>query len=192
VRPAFITKENALKLIIKADARLILHSQSPSALLPLITQTGFSPFLSHVIAHPPALLAHLATEFLMPPPPISPLPKFWGVFLPLSERVHDTERLVFGSGGEGSGNPTEFVVELIVREGVGRNRGIERVLEGWSSALRGPCELNELEALKPFTEKKHGEVTTQILEFVPVLLPYHFISRPLLPHQILHTTCHST
>lgn len=94
----------------------------------------------------------------MPPPPVSPLPKFWGVFLPLSERVHDTERLVFGSGGAGSGNLTEFVVELIVREGAGRNRGVERVLEGWSTALRGPCELNALEALKPLTEKKHSEV----------------------------------
>ncbi|KIM48155.1 hypothetical protein M413DRAFT_62641 [Hebeloma cylindrosporum] len=140
-----------------SDARLVLHSQSPLALLPLITQTGFSSSLSHVIVHPPALLAHLATEFLMPPPPISPLPKFWSVFLPLSERVHDTERLVFGSGGEGTGNPTEFVVELIVREGAGRNRGIERVLEGWSIALHGPCDLVALEVLKPFTEKKHGE-----------------------------------
>ena len=189
MRPSFVTIP---QLTTKTDARLVLHSQSPSALLPLITQTGFSSFLSHVIVHPPALLAHLATEFLLPPPPISPLPKFWSIFLPLSERVHDTERLVFGSGGEGSGNPTEFVVELIVREGAGRNRGVERVLEGWSIALHGPCELNALEALKPLTEKKHGKVTTQILEFILVILSYRFISRPLLPRQIPHTTCHST
>ncbi|KAF8973973.1 hypothetical protein BDZ97DRAFT_1900702 [Flammula alnicola] len=137
-----------------SDARLILHSQSPSSLLPVIAQTGFSSSLAHVVAHPPALIEHIATEFLMPPPPLSPLPKFWSVFLPVSERVHDTERLVFGSRGEGSGNPSEFVVELIVREGAGRKRGVERVLEGWSTALGGPCELSALETLKHLTKRK--------------------------------------
>jgi len=88
----------------------------------------------------------------MPPPPVSPEPKFWSVFLPVSERIHDTERLVVGSSsGEGSGHPSEFVVELIVREGAGRKRGVERVLEGWSSD--GPSELTALESLKVLTSK---------------------------------------
>ncbi|KDR85043.1 hypothetical protein GALMADRAFT_313922 [Galerina marginata CBS 339.88] len=133
------------------DARLILHSQSPSSLLPLLTQTAFSSSLSHIIVHPPVLIAHLATEFLMPPPPLSPLQKFWSVFLPVSERTHDTDRLVFGLAGEGSGIPSEFVVELVVREGTGRKRGVERVLEGWSD---GPCELSALETLRHFTRKQ--------------------------------------
>ncbi|KAF8203606.1 hypothetical protein BJ912DRAFT_202268 [Pholiota molesta] len=137
-----------------SNARLILHSQSPSSLLPLITQTGFSSSLSHVIAHPPALIAHIATEFLMPPPPVSPWPKFWGVFLPVSERLYDTEALVFGPNGEGSGNSSEFVAELIVREGAGRKRGVERVLEGWSNVLGGPCELTALESIKPLAKKQ--------------------------------------
>ncbi|KAF8912712.1 hypothetical protein CPB84DRAFT_1670900 [Gymnopilus junonius] len=134
-------------------SRLIIHSQSPSNLLPLITQTSFSSSLAHVITHPTALIAHLAIDFLMPPPPLSPLPKFWSVFIPVSERIHDTERLVFGTGGEGSGYPSEFVVEVIVREGVGRKRGVERILEAWSSTLEGPCELTVLESLKKYAEK---------------------------------------
>lgn len=94
----------------------------------------------------------------MPPPPLSPAPKFWGVFLPVSERVHDTESLVFGSGGGGSGSAGEFVAEVVVREGgAGRKRGVERVLEGWATALGGPCELMELESIKPLA-KRHTEV----------------------------------
>ncbi|KAF4623430.1 hypothetical protein D9613_001854 [Agrocybe pediades] len=133
-----------------SNARLILHSQSPSSLLPLITQTTFSSSLAHLIAHPPALITHLATEFLMPPPPVSQEAKFWSVFLPVSERIHDTERLIFGStSGEGSSHPSEFVVELIQREGIGRKRGVQRVLEGWS--YDRPCGLSSLESLHAVT-----------------------------------------
>ncbi|KJA29189.1 hypothetical protein HYPSUDRAFT_196592 [Hypholoma sublateritium FD-334 SS-4] len=139
------------------DARLVLHAHAPSRLLPLITQTGFSSALAHITVHPPALLTHLAAEFLMPPPPLSPAPKFWGVFIPVSERVHDTESLVFGPGGEGSGGAGEFVAEVVVREGgAGRKRGVERVLEGWATALGCPCELMELESIQPFA-KRHTE-----------------------------------
>ncbi|KAF9481381.1 hypothetical protein BDN70DRAFT_763951, partial [Pholiota conissans] len=138
----------------RPDARLVLHCQSPSSLFSLVTQTAFSSSLSHVVTHPPALIAHIATEFLMPPPPLSPLPKFWSVFLPISERIYDAETLVFGTNGEGSGNSTEFVIELIVREGSGKNRGVERVLEGWSDSLGGPCDLTALESIKPFTKKQ--------------------------------------
>lgn len=143
---------------LHSEARLILHSQSHSTLLPLISQTFFSSSLAHIIAHPPALIQYLATEFLMPPPPMSPLPKFWNVFLPISERIHDTERLVFGSSGDGCGHPSEIVVELIVREGSGRKRGVERVLEGFSSSMEC-CDLTALESLKHLT-KTQTEVTS--------------------------------
>ena len=134
------------------DARLILHILSPSPLLPLITSTLFSASLVHLAAHPPVLLRHISSEFLIPPPPLSSLSKFWSVFLPVSERIHDTERLVFGSGGEGCEHPSEIVIELIVREGNGRKRGVERVLEGWSS--KGFCQLTALESLKDLMKKQ--------------------------------------
>lgn len=90
----------------------------------------------------------------MPPPPVSPWPKFWSVFLPVSERIYDAEILVFGPNGEGSGISSEFVAELVVREGAGRKRGVERVLEGWSNVLGGPCELTALESIKPLAKKQ--------------------------------------
>jgi elongator complex protein 5 len=88
----------------------------------------------------------------MPPPPLSPDPKFWSVFIPISERIRDSERLVFGPAGQGSGHPSEIVVELIVREGTGRKRGVDRVLEGWSG--KKSCELGELESLKDLMNKQ--------------------------------------
>ena len=90
----------------------------------------------------------------MPPPPLTPLPKFWSLFLPISERVHETEQLVFGAGGEGSEDQTEFVVQVVVREGAGRNRGVERVLEGWSIIQGGPCELAALKSLSHLLKKQ--------------------------------------
>ncbi|KAH9486887.1 Elongator complex protein 5 [Psilocybe cubensis] len=177
---------------VHSDIRIILHSQSPSPLLPLITQTTFSPSLSHAIVHPPALIAHLTTEFLLPPPPISPLPKFWSVFIPVSERVHDTERIVFGPAGQGSGSTLELVVELIVREGAGRKRGVERVLEGWSLALGGPCALSDLESIMDLTkkQKEHAQPTapdpTQNLPFNLSLTSSQQESRAKVPLPYAH------
>ncbi len=145
------------------DARLILHILSPSPLLPLITSTPFSASLVHLTAHPPALLHHLSSEFLIPPPPLSSLSKFWSVFLPVSERIQDTERLVFGPRGEGCEHPSEIVIELTVREGSSRKRGVERVLEGWSSVQdKGFCQLTALESLKDLM-KKRKEVRSVII-----------------------------
>ena len=135
-----------------SGARLILHSQSPSRLIPLITTTAFSSSLSYLIAHPPALLQHLSKDLFVPPPPLSPDAKFWTVFIPISERTSDTERLVFGPSGEGSGHPSEIVVELIIREAGRRKRGVERILEGWSNA--SSCELGALETLKDSMSKQ--------------------------------------
>lgn len=117
--------------------------------------TPFSSSLVHFIAHPPALLQHLSSEFLIQPPPFSPQNKFWSVFLPVSERTHDAERLVFGPRGEGGEHPSEIVIELIVREGIGRKRGVERVLEGWSSVQdTGFCQLTALESLKDLMKER--------------------------------------
>lgn len=114
-----------------------------------------------LVAHPVVLLTHIAKEYLTPPPPSTPKAKFWNVFLPLSERIHDVERLVYGinSNGEGSGGIAEFVVEILVRGGEGRKRGIERELEGWS-VTAGPCELTKLGSLKGvWTKKTIAEVS---------------------------------
>jgi hypothetical protein len=62
---------------------------------------------------------------------------------------------VFGPGGEGSGHPSEIVVELIVRESTRRKRGVERILEGWSNATsEKSCELSALESLKDLMNKQ--------------------------------------
>ncbi len=130
---------------------MTLHLQNTCPLLPLLVQTSFSSALAQLIAHPPALLIHLATEYLTPPPPASPEPKFWGVFLPVSERESDLERIIFGQDGEGSGTSGEFVVEVILRGGgdhSGRRKAVERVLEGWDVTQSSPVELTSMESLK--------------------------------------------
>lgn len=141
-----------MTIMTAGPSRLVVHVVGPSQLIPLVSQPAFSPSLTHLIAHPPVLLNHLASEYLTPPPPPgSPSPKFWSVFLPVSERPYESERLVFGAGSEGSGGNTELAVEVLVRgdvEGSGRRRGVERVLEGWSGARGGACDLTSLESLK--------------------------------------------
>ncbi|KAK0478440.1 hypothetical protein IW261DRAFT_1483551 [Armillaria novae-zelandiae] len=132
-------------------SRLTLHLQNTCPLLPLLVQTSFSSTLAQSIAHPPALLVHLATEYLTPPPPASPEAKFWSVFLPVSERESDLERIIFGQDGEGSGSSGEFIVEIILRGGgdlSGRRKAVERVLEGWDVTRSSPVELTSMESLK--------------------------------------------
>ncbi|KAJ7631035.1 hypothetical protein FB45DRAFT_917257 [Roridomyces roridus] len=133
-----------------SPSRFILHVQATCPLLPLLSLPAFSPSLSLVIPHPTALLLHLATEYLTPPPPLSPEPKFWSIFLPMSERMEESERLVFGSAGEGAGDSEQFVIEVIARgDGDGlRRRGVDRTLHGWSMA-KGLCSLEDIDALKP-------------------------------------------
>ncbi|KAF8078570.1 hypothetical protein FPV67DRAFT_63208 [Lyophyllum atratum] len=136
-------------------SRLILHATRPSELVPLLIQPGFSPSIVQLTTHPPILLTHLAKDYLTPPPPASPKAKFWSAFLPLSERSHDVDRLVYGTSGEGSGGASEMVVEILIRGGEtsSRKRGIERELEGWSLS-DGACDLTKLESLKGVWGKK--------------------------------------
>jgi elongator complex protein 5 len=130
----------------------------------------------HLICHPPALLIHLATSYLTPPPPLTPAAKFWGLFIPISERGHESDRLVFGPGGEGTGGgfTGEIIVEVLVRggaEGTTRRKGVERALEGWSEARGGPSELSDLESLTAVWGRKLsggtvGEVIDRFLRKV--------------------------
>lgn len=80
--------------------------------------------------------------------------------MPLSDRHHECEELVFGADGEGLGG-TDIVVELIMRSsgGSGRKRGVERMLEGWVSSSATPCDLRDLESLKTLWTK-----TTVVLD----------------------------
>ncbi|KAG6812494.1 hypothetical protein H0H92_002601 [Tricholoma furcatifolium] len=131
-------------------SRLVVHTTRPSKIVSLLIQPSFSPSLVQLTAHPVALLRHLAKDYLTPPPPSSSETKFWSAFLPLSERTHDVERLIFGSGldGEGTGGVNEIVVEVLVRSSEGRKRGVERELEGWSLKSTSPCDLTKFERLK--------------------------------------------
>ena len=80
------------------------------------------------------------------------------MFTPISERLYESEKLVFGSDGEGH-TGDEIIVEVIVRgagssEGGGRKRGVEKVIEGWIGEESRPCELSAMESLKTvFTRK---------------------------------------
>lgn len=94
---------------------------------------------------------HISTAYLTPPPPLSPPEKFWSVFIPISERGYESEKLVFGAGGEGPGGDGkgEFVVEVLVRGGgEGRRRAVERTLEGWSDTEGGAVDLVSLSSLQ--------------------------------------------
>ncbi|KAH9849810.1 hypothetical protein C2E23DRAFT_736577 [Lenzites betulinus] len=177
-------------------SRLVLHVVSPSPLLPLLTQTRFSPTLTQLIAHPTALLTHIAAAYSTPPPPLTAPEKFWGLFIPFSERAYESERLVFGAGGEGSGLQ-EFAVEVLVRgpgaDGAARRRGVERVLEGWSPAQGGPCELRDLDGLQSLWSKKLVPETwqsapdpTQNLSFNLNLTPEQQRSRAQVPLPYAH------
>ncbi|KAF7320364.1 hypothetical protein MKEN_00821200 [Mycena kentingensis (nom. inval.)] len=153
----------------RADAsRLILHVLAPSPLLPLLAQPSFSQTLTQGIGHPPALLTTLANEYLTPPPPLSPEPKFWGIFRPISERLSDIERIVFGSSGEGACNDDELVLELIVRGGgeADRRRGVERALHGFTLS-RGLVPLQDITRLtvlinRATTEAVAADPTTNV------------------------------
>ena len=139
----------------EASSRLITHVLAPCPLIPLLTEVRLSPALCHLKSHPPVLLTHISSAYLIPPPPQSSPEKFWSVFGPLSERQHECEKLVYGSDGEGSGG-SAIVVEVLIRSagGTGRKRGVERELEGWMSSTSTPCNLQMLESLKPLWTKK--------------------------------------
>lgn len=70
--------------------------------------------------------------------------------MPFSARAHESDKLVWGSDGEGGCHSSnDDIVLEVVKRGGGENRkkGVERVLEGWING-KGPCELERLPALK--------------------------------------------
>jgi len=168
-------------------SRLVLHLTTPSPLRDHILAPRLSPTLAHIVAHPPALLLHLATTQLMPPPPATRPDRFWHVFSPLSSRTWEVEEIVLGPGGGGPRNDGEMVIELVTRapEGVGRN--LERDLLGW---LRdSPCSLSELDSLKSILEdvgKTGSEQPTPHLSFNLNLTPEQQQSRANVPLPYAH------
>lgn len=136
----------------RQNTNLILHvveSHESRDLVSHLSQTSFSPSLALHTAYPASLLLHISTNYMTPPPPLSPEPKFWSVFLPISERQHDIDTIVYGASGSGSHVTEEFVVETIVRGGQNgsrRKRAVERSLRGWRSP-NGFCELKDLTQL---------------------------------------------
>lgn len=148
-------------------SRLILHFSTHSPLRDLVLTPRLSSTLAHVIAHPPALLKHLATTHLTPPPPASTPDRFWSVFAPLSARTWEVERIVLGPGGVGLCDDGEVVLQVVTR---GRGRNVERDLDGWT--LNGPCSLSDLDSLKGILEdrgkpRRAEHVTSFNLDLTP-------------------------
>jgi elongator complex protein 5 len=141
-------------------SRLVLHIDDSLApgLAPQLVQTRLSPSLAHLSVHPIALLKHVATTYLTPPPPLTPLERYWRIFAPIAARPAESERLVFGPEGTGCPSAREMIVDILMRGGGdasganGRTRGAERVFEAWTEA--GACELSDLGALKDVYSRK--------------------------------------
>jgi len=133
----------------RQNTNLVLHvvrSHENKDLVAHLSQTSFSPSLVLHTVYPTSLLLHISTNYMIPPPPLSPESKFWSVFLPISERQHDIDAIVYGGEGSGSHVTEEFVVETIARGGQNgsrRRRAVERNLRGWKSP-NGFCELKDL------------------------------------------------
>ena len=136
----------------RQDTNLILHvvgAHESKDLVANLSQTSFSPSVVLHTAYPTSLLLHISTNYMTPPPPLSPEPKFWSIFLPISERQHDIDAIAYGSEGSGSHVTEEFVVETVIRgqNGSRKRRAVERSLRGWKSP-NGFCELKDLAQLE--------------------------------------------
>ncbi|KAH9968947.1 hypothetical protein BC827DRAFT_1121909 [Russula dissimulans] len=167
-------------------SRLVLHFSTPSSpLRDLVLAPRLSPTLAHIIAHPPALLTHLATAQLTPPPPASAPERFWRVFAPLSARAWEVEQIVLGPGGAGPSDDGEMVLEVLSRAPEGRGRNVERELEGWSSssaAADRPCSLSELDSLKAIFEDR-GKTEVRESQFPQLDTPEVSFNLNLTPDQ---------
>jgi elongator complex protein 5 len=165
----------------RQSTNLILHvvqSRESKELVANLSQTSFSPSLVLYVAYPTSLLLHMSTNYMTLPPPLSPEPKFWSVFLPISERQHDIDAIVFGGEGSGSHITEEFVVETIVRSGQNgsrKKRAVERSLRGWRSP-NGFCELKDLSQLGGLWGPKKGSPEAVRTFRVPLQLCTDFMS----------------
>lgn len=174
----------------RQNTDLILHvvqSHESKDLVAHLCQTSFSPSLVLHTAYPASLLLHISTNYLTPPPPFSPEPKFWAVFLPISERQHDIDAIVYGGEGSGSHVTEEFVVETIVRGGQNgsrKRRAIERNLRGWKSP-NGFCELKDLAQLGGLSGS--NKIPIETVRALRVFLLHHTNS---VPPECLHGPYH--
>ena len=148
-----------LNLSPSEPSRLILHFSTPSPLRDIVLTPRLTPTLTHIIAHPPALLKHLATTQLTPPPPASTPDRFWSIFAPLSARTWEVERIVLGPGGVGASDDSEIVLQVVTR---GRGRNVERDLDGWTQD--GPCSLSELDSLRGILQDKGRPPRAEVSE----------------------------
>lgn len=177
----------------RSEPSILAFHLQPSPLLELLTQTSLSPTLMHLTAHPPAIITHIASAYFTHPPPAGPAEKFWSVFIPFSERTHESERLVYGPEGNGtsagawvSKGTREFVVEILIRGG--SKRGVERSVEGWKGDV--PCDLQALDSLTSIWTRRNAEETrpdpTQNVSFNLNLTPSQEKSRAQVPLPYAH------
>ena len=171
-------------------SRLILHFSTPSPLRDLILTPRLSPTLAHITVHPPALLSHLATAQLTPPPPLSTPDRFWRVFAPLAARAWEVERIVLGPGGAGPNDDGEMVLEVLTRAPEGRGRNVERELEGWTPD--GPCSLSELDSLRPILEEEGKRRRDEVSNQLPSLVRFiHRWANGLFGWIATYVRCHT-
>ncbi|KIM23551.1 hypothetical protein M408DRAFT_253234 [Serendipita vermifera MAFF 305830] len=180
----------------KAPGRLVLSITSTSSLLPHLLTPTFSQALTHARLYDPSLLLHMHRVFLLAPPPLTPVPKFYSVFTPFVHRARrETESLVFGAEVSTVGSVEgETVVEVTVRSsGSKRTGGVERALEGWKLSS-GPCTLEQLESLvscfqtvQGVTIQKAAQDPTQNLSFNLNLTVEQQASRAQVPLPYAHT-----
>jgi len=185
---------NSLLIFLRsrsAPTRLIIHLNLPSPIRHLLLSTKLSSSLTHIIAHPPQLIAHVATVHLALPPPNTQSDRFWKVFSPIAARSWEVEKLTYGAEGAGSSSRyDEVVLEVLVRSpssafGDGRRRGAERTLEGWSR-VSGSCELTELESLRfalgySAVKERTAPDPTRNLPFNLNLTPNQHQARSMVP-----------
>ncbi|KAF9786941.1 hypothetical protein BJ322DRAFT_1052833 [Thelephora terrestris] len=181
----------------RQNTNVLLHvvqSHESKDLVAHLSQTSFSSSLVLHTAYPTSPLLHISANYMTPPPPLSPEPKFWSVFLPISERQHDIDAIVYGGEGFGSHVTDEFVVETIVRGGQNgsRRRAIERKLRGWKSP-NGFCELKDLAQLEElWGSKKISSETNTVadpttdLSFNLNLTPSQQAARAQVPLPYMH------
>lgn len=94
--------------------------------------------------------------YLIGPPPLSTVEKFWSVFLPASQRPHEVYRIIHGLGGMGW-DGDEMVVEATIRgnfDGVRKDNNVNHFLEGWLITESLPCDLLELRNCKAIWAEK--------------------------------------
>jgi hypothetical protein len=142
------------RTIISASSTGINQKESSSSVINHVLSTSFTPSVTHLRLYPPVLFTHLSKAFLLPPPPRTPIAKFYSVFAPFVQRERrEAEKLWYADldgrePGSGNGNDErglETVIEAVVRP-LGMRKSVERSLEGWIDG-KGVRQLEDLQSL---------------------------------------------